>query len=128
MTFAGRPAIEGANSTRSNGLMGPMPEEQDVEVPSTVDACAARGKELLQAGKTESAIACFSKALELSVAEHGPMATACADAYYSYADALLQKAQGESDPFGDAVQKLEDEDEDEGEEDADNDEVLVGTC
>ncbi|KAG8466830.1 hypothetical protein KFE25_008209 [Diacronema lutheri] len=98
--------------------------------PSTIDACAARGKQLLQEGSTEPAIACLCKALELTVAEHGPMSPSCAYAYYAYADALLQKAQAESNPFGDAVQKLEEEgegEEDDDEEDVDaTDEVLVG--
>jgi len=88
------------------------PDEVNVDpplvLPDTVDGCAARGRELLKGGKMDDAIACLSKALELSVTKHGPLAEQCAESYYAYASVLLEKAQSESDPFGDVVRKIED--------------------
>jgi nuclear autoantigenic sperm protein len=93
----------------------------DPALPDTVEECTARGKELIREGNNDLAIACLCKALELSVAKHGSMAPCCADAYYAYAEVLLLKAQGENDPFGDAVQKLEDEDVEDEDVDSDED-------
>lgn len=86
--------------------------DADDTLPGTAEECTARARELTKAGDLEAAISHFSKALELSVAAYGDMDARCADAYYRYADAIVQKVQSENDPFGAALQKPQDADED----------------
>ncbi|KZV25244.1 hypothetical protein F511_29656 [Dorcoceras hygrometricum] len=100
----------GAESTCNNNKHLSNVESSAVEPQKSLelaDELMMRGSNAVKERDYAEATDCYSRALEIMVAEFGELAPQCVNAYYKYGCALLYKAQEEADPLASMPKKEE---------------------
>ncbi|XP_059640623.1 NASP-related protein sim3 [Cornus florida] len=94
------------SSCNNNGETSALTSDADRENSlEYADELMEKGSNAAKECDYAEATDCFSRALEIRVAQYGELAPECVNAYYKYGCALLYKAQEEADPLGSVPKK-----------------------